>query len=92
MAMKTRPMGKVPSFGGSPSTQAMTGAMTGKAMPMRSPGKPAKTIVGKPSSVAIGKSAKQPKGKAPPSLKRGNIKGIKKGSVANVKGGSQGRM
>lgn len=78
-------MGKVPSLGGKPAQQAMAGAMGGNSRPMRSPGKPARSLRGKPAGKASTQSAKQPKGKGMPTFKQGNIKGIKKGAVANLK-------
>lgn len=86
--MAQKAMGKVPSLGGKPSMQAMAGAMSSGSQPIRSPGKPGKSIVGTPASKGSTQTAKKPKGKAPPSLKKGNIKGITKKAVANVKGGT----
>lgn len=88
---KQKAMGKAPSLGGPPAMQAMAGAMGGDSRPMRSPGKPAKSIKGLPPGKASTQRAKQPKGKTPPSFRKGNIKGIKKSAAANVKGGSQSR-
>ena len=78
-------MGKVPSLGGKPAMQAMNGAMGGDSRPMRSAGKPSKSLTGMPAGKASTQKAKQPKGKAKPTLKQGNIRGIKRGAVANLK-------
>lgn len=84
-------MGRVPSLGGKPSTQAMKSALGEASQPLRSKGKPA-NLKGIPATKATTQAAKKPKGKAPPSFKKGNIKGIKKGVVANVKGGTTGKI
>ncbi len=88
---KQKPMGKVPSLGGSPSAQAMANAMGGTSRPMRTAGKPAMSIKGIPAGLSSTQAAKKPKGKAPPSFIKGNVKGIKKSAVANVKGGSSSK-
>lgn len=86
-------MGKVPQLGGKPSMQAMAGAMGGNSRPMRSAGKPAKSIAGVPAGKASTQAAKKPTGKALPSFKKGTVKGITKKAVTNVKSGpSKGRI
>lgn len=87
-------MGRVPALTGKPTTQATKNAMGtgGKSMPVRSRGKPGKSLTGSPMSVSDGTETRQPKGKAPSSLKQGNYDlKLKTKAVANVRGGSGGR-
>lgn len=78
-------MGKVPSLGGKPAMQAMASATSSKSQPMRTPGKPGKSIAGKPAGKGTTQTAMKPKGKGKPSFKKGTIKGINRKAVANLK-------
>jgi hypothetical protein len=82
---KQKPMGKVPSLGGTPAQQAMAGSVSSNSRPMRSPGKPGDSIKGVPPGKASTQTAMKPKGKGKPVLKQGNVKGIKRKAVANLK-------
>ncbi len=64
-------MGAAPSLTGGPSRQANKAAVSGPAMPKRSPGKPGKTIKAQPPSTSM--SGPKAKGKAKPKLLRGNV-------------------
>lgn len=78
-------MGRVPSLGGKPSMQAMMGAEGSmRNQPLRSPGKPAKSLKGKPATRGTTQTAKKPRGKGVPSFKQGTVKGIKRKAVANL--------
>lgn len=64
-------MGAAPSLTGGPSRQANKAAVSGPAMPKRSPGKPGKSIKAQPPSVSM--SVAKPRGKAKAKVARGNV-------------------